>query len=325
MRRMGAGSVRVVDQARCNILASTEPSAVASAIELLSNDGIVALPTETVYGLGASIASSRAIGRVYAAKGRPPGHPLIVHIADPSDIERYGRDLTPHALQCAQHFWPGPLTLLVRRTENVPDVAVGGSSVVGIRLPANDFTRAVIRGLGNAVVAPSANLFGHVSPTTAMHVCDDLGRLVDLIIDDGPCLIGVESTIIDCSQDRPLLLRFGGIDVEDIESVLRTSVTPDKGPSRAPGMLTMHYQPRARVILARDADDAAAKDQEVRSSGQTSVILQHHDRLPLYASTLYAQMRQADRDRYDVIIAVLPDERGLGRAISDRLSRAAAR
>jgi L-threonylcarbamoyladenylate synthase len=250
---------------------------------------------------------------------------LIVHIADPSDIERYGRDLTPHALQCAQHFWPGPLTLLVRRTEKVPDVAVGGSSVVGIRLPANDFTRAVIRGLGNAVVAPSANLFGHVSPTTAMHVCDDLGRLVDLIIDDGPCLIGVESTIIDCSQDRPLLLRSGGIDVEDIESVLRTSVTPDKGPSRAPGMLTTHYQPHARVILARDADDAAARDQEVSSSGQTSVILQHHDRLPLYASTLYAQMRQADRDRYDVIIAVLPDERGLGRAISDRLSRAAAR
>lgn len=314
-----------MDQARCNILVSTDPSAVVTAIEVLSNDGIVALPTETVYGLGASIASPRAIGRVYSVKGRPPGHPLIVHIADPDDLERYGRDLTPQALQCAQHFWPGPLTLLVRRTDRVPDVAVGGSSVVGIRLPANDFTRAVIRGLGDAVVAPSANLFGHVSPTTAMHVCDDLGRSVDLIIDDGPCLIGVESTIIDCSQDRPLLLRSGGIDVEDIESVLRTAVATDLGPSRAPGMLTVHYQPHAQVILARDIHDAAEIDQEVRSSGRSSVIMRHHDRLPLYASTLYAQMRQADRDHCDVIIAVLPGERGLGRAISDRLSRAAAR
>jgi L-threonylcarbamoyladenylate synthase len=314
-----------MDPADCNIVSSTEVSVVSQAVETLRRDGIVALPTETVYGLGASIISSRAIERVYSTKGRPLGHPLIVHIADPQDITRYGQDLTDHALTCARHFWPGPLTILVQRTDAVPDSVVGGSRLVGVRLPANEVTRSVIRNLGQAIVAPSANRFGHVSPTTAEHVCDDLGDSVDLIIDDGPCAIGVESTIIDCSRERPVLLRSGGLDLEDIELVLETTVTTDSGPARAPGMLTVHYQPHAEVILARDVDDASSQMNAVTSSGRSAFMLKHHDQLPLYASTLYAQMRQADRESFDRIVAILPEERGLGRAIRDRLSRAAAR
>ena len=195
---------------------------------------------------------------------------------------------------------------------------------MAIRIPANDFTRSVVRHLGDAIVAPSANLFGHVSPTTGRHVCDDLGNTVDLIVDGGPCTIGVESTIVDFSCDRPTLLRAGGMDVEDIETLLGVEITPDEGPSRAPGMLTVHYQPRARVVLVKDDNEARSLLSEFTASGRRALILQNSDHIPLYASTLYAQMREADMLHCDFIVAVLPEGRGLGRAIRDRLTRAAA-
>lgn len=309
----------------CNIAKTTDGSALTSAVELLASDGLVALPTETVYGLAASIESKQAIDRVYSTKGRPSGHPLIVHLADEDDLTRYGQNLTTHALTCARHCWPGPFTMLVERTTAVPDNVVGGGPLVALRVPANTFTRMVIRQLGHAIVAPSANLYGHVSPTTAQHVCADLGRSVDLIVDDGACPIGVESTIIDCSGDQPLLLRAGGMDVEVIESLLGTEVLIDDGPARAPGMLSVHYQPRAEVIVAQDADAAHQQLDAITETGRRGLLLDHFDQAPLYASTLYAQMRRADDEKFDFIVAVLPDNRGLGRAIRDRLIRAAAR
>jgi L-threonylcarbamoyladenylate synthase len=319
-----ADSVPVVGTLDCNVLASTDPLALRRTVDLLSHDGIVALPTETVYGLAASITSPRAIQRVYTTKGRPPGHPLIVHIADPDELTRYSKNPSAAALTCAQHCWPGPFTMLVPRTDAVPDNVVGGGALVAIRIPANDFTRSVVRHLGDAIVAPSANLFGHVSPTTGRHVCDDLGNTVDLIVDGGPCTIGVESTIVDFSCDRPTLLRAGGMDVEDIETLLGVEITPDEGPSRAPGMLTVHYQPRARVVLVKDDNEARSLLSEFTASGRRALILQNSDHIPLYASTLYAQMREADMLHCDFIVAVLPEGRGLGRAIRDRLTRAAA-
>lgn len=323
-RFVPAGIVPTMSIERCQIVDALDPSAVGRAAQILANDGIVALPTETVYGLGASLNSLPAISRVYRTKGRPLDHPLIVHIAERADISRYAIDPPALALQCAEYCWPGPLTMLVHRSPMVPDSIVGGRATVALRIPANDTTREVIRRLGHAVAAPSANLFGRVSPTTAEHVCNDLGPAVDLIIDGGPCIIGLESTIVDFTTPVPTLLRPGGMPVEDIESILGVDLIPDRGPSRASGMLPIHYQPKAQVCLANDPGEVASMVAELRVAGKKIATLDHVDRLPLLASTLYAQMRHADDALMDVIVALLPPPVGLGRAIRDRLERAAA-
>jgi L-threonylcarbamoyladenylate synthase len=180
----------------CNIVLSSAVGSIDIAVHTLRSGGVVAVPTETVYGLGAALDNEFAIDKIFSVKARPTNHPLIVHIADESDLQLVARDVANDALKLARSCWPGPLTLLLWRTIKVPFTVTGGRETVGVRLPSNDFTRDLIRKLGAPIVAPSANRFGKVSPTTAQHVCDDLGNDVDLIIDDGACSIGVESTIV---------------------------------------------------------------------------------------------------------------------------------
>src|SRR5205807_4714190 len=232
------------------------PSAAEVAARRLAAGGLVAFPTETVYGLGADAANATAIAHLYAAKGRPAFNPLIAHVADLAAARRIGR-FDARALRLAEAFWPGPLTLVVPKTEGCPvaDLATAGLDTVAVRIPAHPVAQAILRAFGGAVVAPSANISGHVSPTLAAHVESDLAGRIDLIVDGGPVAVGVESTIVGCF-DEPMLLRPGGLPRAEIERVLgRALMQPpaeaesDSGQPLAPGMLASHYAPRAKVRL----------------------------------------------------------------------------
>ena len=295
-------------------------SPVDRALEVLRNGGLVAIPTETVYGLAADAANERAVARVFEVKGRPADHPLIVHVAAPEQLVDWARDISPAAARLADTCWPGPLTLLVHKADHVLTVITGGRDKVGVRVPAHRLTTELLTRFGGGLAAPSANLFGRVSPTTAEHVRADLGDLVDYVLDGGPCQIGVESTIVDCAVDPPQILRPGGISPDDIKQLLGAELAMVDGPSRAPGMLDTHYSPRARVLLA---DSRAAAD-TIASDKARSWVLDYGDDLPTYARALYADLRAADARGVQVVVAVLPVAAGLGYAIRDRLVKAAA-
>ncbi|TRZ74226.1 MAG: threonylcarbamoyl-AMP synthase [Actinobacteria bacterium] len=307
----------------CNIVLASASGSINIAVQTLRGGGIVAVPTETVYGLGAALDNETAIAKVFSVKARPSDHPLIVHIADESDLRFVAQEVPLDALKLARSCWPGPLTLLLSRTTNVPLSVTGGRATVGIRVPSNEFTRALIGKLEAPIAAPSANRFGKVSPTTAQHVCDDLGHDVDLIVDDGACSIGVESTIVDFTVSPPQLLRPGGIPVEDIESILGYSLQLHDGLTRASGMLETHYQPLCQVVLAYDIEHATTLVSELKSAGKRVRLIHGSSNLPVYAATLFSQMRQADRDQIEAVVAIIPAPRGLGMAISDRLRKAA--
>ena len=281
----------------------------------------MALPTETVYGLAARAEDPVAVRRVYEIKQRPLDHPVIVHLAEADDIDAWVAEITPSARRLIDTCWPGPLTVLLRRSTRVIDEITGGRPTVAVRVPAHPLTRRVIAGAG-AVIAPSANVFGRVSPTTAEHVLDDLGDRLDpgsdLILDGGPCRVGVESTIVDCTRDPAEVLRPGGIATEEILRLLGEVGSPS-GPSRASGMLAAHYAPRTRVVLVEVADtsDLGVDDERV-------VMIDRCDDLVVYARDLYALLREADRRGAETIIARLPPPAGLGLAIRDRLLKAAA-
>jgi L-threonylcarbamoyladenylate synthase len=317
------------------VVLTGDPAAAAAALRA---GRLVAFPTETVYGLGASLAHPEAVARVFAAKGRPSGHPLIVHGADASILDRYGRDVPPAARRLAERLWPGPLTLVVRRSANVPDVVTGGRDTVGLRVPDQVLALAMLRESGAGVAAPSANPFGRTSPTTAGHVAADLGDRVDVILDGGPCGVGLESTILDLTTSPPTVLRTGGVPAEVIEEVLGGPVERvASGPARAPGMLAAHYAPRARVVVADDAGPPAARE---AAAGRRVAVLAAAPPpgLPAgvvtlvppdpgtegYARALYDLLRRADAAGVHVVVAVPPPPGGLGDAIRDRLRRAAA-
>lgn len=290
------------------------------AARRLRAGGLVALPTETVYGLGANAADPAAVARVYQIKDRPRDHPLIVHIADASQLAVWGQNLSPTAQLLADTCWPGPLTLLVERTDRVDDCITGGRDTVAVRVPAHRLTAMVLDEI-DGVVAPSANLFGRVSPTTAAHVLADLGELLDpnrdAILDGGPCDIGVESTIVDCTIEPCQILRPGAITAEDIERILGTVVGTASGPSRASGMLRSHYAPTHRVVVIEHGDDP-------RRVGGSATVIDRCDDVVAYARDLYDLLRRADESGTDTIVAVLPPEHGLGYAVRDRLIKAAA-
>lgn len=293
------------------------------AVQILANGGLVAIPTETVYGLSAAINNEVAIAKIFNVKGRPQNHPLIVHIANIDDLQTVASNIHPDAIKLAHACWPGPLTLLLQRSENISMSITGGRDTVAVRIPDNAFTRQLIINLGSPIAAPSANRFGKVSPTTAQHVCDDLQSDVDLIVDDGASSIGVESTIVDFSVSPPQLLRPGGIPVEDIEQILGYTIRDSDGINRASGMLQNHYQPSCNVLLV-DTDKEAQQLRDTLGSQYELVrILNRCDNLPVYATLLYSDLRQADTDRIEVLIAVMPENRGLGAAIRDRLTKAA--
>ncbi len=307
----------------CNIARASDDSTMNLAVQTLANGGLVAIPTETVYGLSAAINNEDAIAKIFVVKGRPNNHPLIVHIAQIDELHNVAVDIHHDAIKLAHACWPGPLTLLLKRNQNVPMIVAGGRETVAVRIPDNAFTRQLIINLGSPIAAPSANRFGKVSPTTAQHVCDDLQNDVDLIVDDGASSVGVESTIVDFTVSPPQLLRPGGIPLEDIEMILGYPIQGTDGISRASGMLQNHYQPACKVFLVHTDNEAQQlKDTLVFQNDQIR-ILNRCDNLPLYATMLYSDLRQADTDQIQALIVVLPENTGLGAAIRDRLTKAA--
>ncbi len=314
------------------------PDLLAQAVETLRRGGVIALPTETVYGLAANAEDELAVRRVFAIKGRPATHPLIVHVARAEELSSWARHVPEEARRLAAAFWPGPLTLVLPRSARATDAVTGGQDTVALRVPDHPVALAVLDALGGGVAAPSANRFGRVSPTTAEHVRVDLGDEVDLLLDGGPCTVGVESTIVDLSSGAPTVLRPGGLAVEELERVLgrqvpvRTSATV-----RVSGSLASHYAPRAGVVLA-EPSDVAARVAALRAQGRSVGVLGPPTiplppEVPRYdvpedpagaARLLYTRLREADLRGHDVLVACLPRAEGLGIAVRDRLSRAAA-
>jgi L-threonylcarbamoyladenylate synthase len=318
------------------ILAANE-AATAAAARCLAGGGLVAFPTETVYGLGADAANPQAVARLYQAKGRPAFNPLIAHVGDLEAARRIARfDLT--ATRLAEAFWPGPLTLVLPKTHHgaVADLATAGLDTVAVRVPAHPLARAILRAFGGPVVAPSANLSGHVSPTTAAHVQSDLMGRIDLIVDGGAVAVGVESTIVGCFE-APMLLRPGGLPRGEIERVLGRALLQspadpagDSGQPLAPGMLAAHYAPRTPVRLEADRIEAgeallAFGPADIPGVDAATAVMNLSERgdLAEAATHLFGYLRALDT-RGARAIAVMPvPHHGLGEAINDRLRRAA--
>ena len=283
-------------------------------------------PTETVYGLGADASNPSAVAKIFDLKGRPRNHPLIVHLGSAEVIEDWARDIPDTAWKLAEAFWPGPLTLILKRSARALNAVTGGFDTVGLRVPAHPVALAMLHSFGGGVAAPSANRFGAVSPTTSRHVYDEFGDALPAILEGGPCEVGVESTIVDLSSGTPSLLRPGGVTREELERVLSVSVALNQsGKVRSPGQLASHYAPRAQVILV-SRDEIQKQDELLRAAGKKVVILQGHvdeEDTQAFARSLYAALREADVNGADVLLASLPDEHGLGLAIADRLRKAA--
>jgi len=312
---------------------------IEAAAAVLRGGGLVALPTETVYGLAADAENPAAVARVFQVKGRPPTHPLIVHIGSADKLGEWVEDVPDAARVLAERFWPGPLTLVLRRGSRVPLEATGGLETVAVRVPDHPVALALLSAFGGGVAAPSANRFGSVSPTTADHVRAELGDAVDFILDGGPCDVGVESTIVDVSGQEVSVLRPGGVTREDLESALgRPLAVHSSSDVRVPGQHPSHYAPNARVVLV-EPDRLLAEVELAREQGhQVGVFLPHSvDRdqvkahavvelpasMTAYARGLYGYLRELDQQGCDLIIASLPQEQELGLAIANRLRRAA--
>ena len=307
---------------------------IAKAASLLRAGNLVAFPTETVYGLGADATSDRAVARIFAAKGRPTFNPLIIHVPD-ADAGARLVEFTETARRLADAFWPGPLSLVLPRRQDSPVslLASAGLETIAIRVPAQATAQAILAAAGLPIAAPSANASGRISPTEAEHVAESLGDAVSLIVDDGPCPVGVESTVVDCSGETPAILRPGGITVEQIEGVIGPVTVSNLGVTGAadapasPGMLESHYAPAAQVRL--DAVTVATGE-SLLSFGPHGLSGFRDERnlsptgdLVEAAANLFAMMHALDRIDATIAVMTIPD-RGLGRAINDRLRRAAA-
>lgn len=312
-------------------------AAILRAAQLLRDGRLVAFPTETVYGLGADASNPAAVRRIFEAKGRPIDHPVIVHLPGIDAAERWSSAWPREARALAEAFWPGPLTLIVPRAAHVSDAVTGGQSSVGLRVPAHPVARALLTEFGDGIAAPSANRFGHVSPTTARHVADDLAGAVDLILDGGACEVGIESTIVAFTNDAPMLLRPGGIGADALAAVLgRVPAAADATAPRASGTLAAHYAPHTpATLVAHDALRAELAQLEGRDERVAVLawsveppetldgvwLTAPRDALA-YARTLYANLRELDTANADaILIEQVPDDVAWA-AIRDRLSRA---
>lgn len=304
------------------------------ATAIIKCGGIVAFPTETVYGLGADAFNPLAVARIFEAKNRPLFDPLIVHIADLSQMGMLASRVDKRAGRLAGRFWPGPLTMVMPRSERVPDIVTAGLDTVAVRMPDHLIALDLIRLSGTPIAAPSANRFGYISPTKAAHVLDQLGERVDMIIDGGPCTVGVESTIIKLDEGRSIILRPGGVPIEEIETVIGPVETaaPSGGNPEAPGQLPSHYSPTIPVRLADSAgaidfsrEDAGfllyKRPESGAPAGRTEILSVNGD-LQEAAANLFSALHRLDRMKISVIIAEPVPERGLGIAIMDRLRRA---
>ena len=306
------------------------------AVAALRRGEVIGLPTETVYGLAADASNVAAVERIFALKGRPADHPLIVHVADASDIPFWTSGASPLAARLAQLFWPGPLTMILPRSAHVPDAVTGGQHTVGLRCPDHPVALAVLHEFGGGLAAPSANRFGRISPTSAAHVRDEFPTGVDVILDGGDCQIGIESTILDLSSGQPRILRPGQISAQRIEAVIGP-VAQDRSESspRASGTLEAHYAPRTPVLmlpraaLEREAREQGALGKRIAilaigclPKGQAGLSLPED--AESYAHGLYAAMRRLDAHGHQLLLVERPPDETQWLAVSDRLRRAAA-
>ena len=329
-----------------------EEDAIRRAAAVIRRGGLVAFPTETVYGLGADALNPEAVARIFTAKERPPNDPIIVHIADIEDLTLVARDPPEVAHRLAEAFWPGPLTLVLPRAEAVPPIVTAGLETVAVRMPSHPVALALIRASGTPIAAPSANLFGRPSPTTALHVLEDLGERVDLILDGGTTPIGVESTVLDLSSEKPTILRPGGTSREALRAILGEVEVARKIPLegeklKSPGLMRRHYAPRAELLLFLGPEEATLAsmkeetDRLLREGKRVGLMLAQEDvalfegepvviqnlgskgNLGRIAHRLFAAMRALDQQGVDVILARGFGSGGLGLAIEDRLIKAA--
>jgi L-threonylcarbamoyladenylate synthase len=318
------------------IVSASESGSIEHAARILRDGGLVAFPTETVYGLGADVGNPQAVARIFEVKARPRIDPLIVHVADFDSARQYG--IFPAIADVlAQRFWPGPLTLIVDRKPSVPTIVTAGLDTVAIRIPAHPAALALIRAAGRGIAAPSANPFGYVSPTEARHVAEQLGTAIDLILDGGPCTIGVESTIVSLSGSAFSVLRVGGTPIEDIESVLgKLQIAVENGSRpQAPGQLKRHYSTHTRLLIADESMETKNRGERVgllclveppnpQDYAAVEVLSPCGD-LREAAANLFRALRRLDSLPLDRIVARPVQEEGLGRAIMDRLRRCSVR
>lgn len=354
---MGEGHSRAA-----RVLKGDDPAAIEAAADVIRRGGLVAFPTETVYGLGANALDPAAVARVFEVKGRPRFDPLIVHLARPGDVERYAVLPDGRARLLIEHFWPGPLTLVLPRREEapgrpaIPDLVTAGLDTVALRMPDHPVALALLEAADRPVAAPSANPFGYVSPTTAAHVVEQLGDAVEIVLDGGPCRVGVESTVLALTTDRLRLLRPGGVPLEALEALVgpidialyaEAAAGPAGAPDvdsgvvpESPGQLPQHYAPRTPLELLPSAGSPArlarrAPGERVGllaftpppDAGRFAAVevLSEDGDLPTAAQRLFRALRRLDSLGLDRIVAEPCPETGLGRAIMDRLRRAAAR
>lgn len=320
-----------------------DPAAIAAAARVLEQGGLVGIPTETVYGLGADAENPAAVARIYAAKGRPHDHPVIVHVAPEADLSHWAADIPQEARALAAAFWPGPLTMILRRSPQLDPAVSGGQDTVGVRSPQHPVALALLRafkGGRGGIAAPSANKFGHVSPTTAQHVRDEFGAdgTVGMVLDGGQSQVGIESTIVDMSRlatHGPVLLRPGHVSPEAIAAVIdMLPVPPDAAAPRASGTLESHYAPHTPVAM-QDSGTLAATLSRLEGAGRKVALIHYSDfphggpsaRLPGapegFAHALYASLRAMDGVGADVILVEAPPSTAEWMGVNDRLRRAA--
>ncbi|MGB2600730.1 MAG: L-threonylcarbamoyladenylate synthase [Candidatus Omnitrophota bacterium] len=319
---------------------------IEQAAEVIHNRGLVAFPTETVYGLGANALDSKAVTGIFEAKRRPLDDPLIVHIADMDDLYKLAEDIPQEAERLLARFWPGPLTVVLRKKDIVPDIVTTGLDTVAIRMPSNPIARKFIEVANVPIAAPSANLFGRPSPTTASHVTDDLDGRIDIVLDGGKTEIGVESTVVEFIEGRVIVLRPGGTDIEGMRSILG-NVDVSSGrqdEDRSPGKYPQHYSPRARVVVversALQTEEVIALASDLSSSGHNVGVIaiqEHADDYRQFdvkvlgpaedsktcATRLFHILREFDAEKAGIIVAEAIPEKGLGLAVMNRLRKAA--
>ena len=330
------------------LLFASDPAAAPRAAEIIRRGGLVGIPTETVYGLGANGLDEQAVARIFQAKGRPQDNPLILHVAQPEEMENFCHDIPPAAYALAEKFWPGPLTMVLPARDIVPRRTTAGLDTVAVRCPDSEITRQIIRLSGVPIAAPSANLSGKPSTTTAQHVLHDHDGNIDAIVDDGPCRVGVESTIVDLTEDRPRLLRPGGITPEQLTAVLGDLVV-DKAVTaqidkdavvKAPGMKYRHYAPAEPVVIVAGSREKAARYIHDHFTPGDRVLC-FDEELPLYADCaplsygkesdvntlsagLFSALRELDDARIHQVYARCPVGGGVAYAVQNRLKKAAA-
>lgn len=319
-----------------SILEAT-PQAIRHAAAIIRNGGVGAFPTEMVYGLGADALNATAVAKIFAVKNRPRFDPLIVHIADFSELQKLCGAVDVRAFRLVQHFWPGPLTLVLPKSDIVPDIVTAGLATVAVRMPDHNVALELIRAAATPIAAPSANPFGYLSPTTAEHVQEQIRSKVELILDGGPCLVGVESTILDLTGEEPVLLRAGGLAVEAIEQVIgRVEIqTGNAARPLAPGQFPRHYSPQTPLIILEDKQNKFRENERIgllafkppakEQDFEVVEVLSLQGNLQEAAANLFTCLHRLDKAGLDVIFAEPVTEAGLGGAIMDRLRRASTR